>query len=162
MVQQEKSICPECGVAPKIGQKFCTFCGAKLSEVNATEPTSGAPPPLLTTDDNYFPIKGWEVSYDRTNMYLLMMANLPIGNPIIASKCRLGGTKGFLIVSDNGFAWRFKWSILNPEHGYCNVWIRWHDVAIIIPKKKGQVLVVIKKRKKGSLKFNRKGLYIIY
>ena len=38
-------------------------------------------------------------------------------------------------------------------------WVRWHDVANIIPKKNSQVLVELKIRKKGSLILNKKGNY---
>jgi len=40
-------------------------------------------------------------------------------------------------------------------------WIRWHNVANIIPKKDGQILVEIKLRKWGSLILDNKGYYKI-
>ena len=60
-----QQICPTCGNALKIGKKFCTSCGTKLSEVNVTETISEAPPQVQTTDDvGDLLIKGWEVSPD--------------------------------------------------------------------------------------------------
>ena len=38
-------------------------------------------------------------------------------------------------------------------------WVRWHDLAGIIPKKPGVLIVEIKIRKKGSLLLDKKGNY---
>jgi hypothetical protein len=82
---------------------------------------------------------------------------------------------GFLIVSENGFAWRNTSPIgmglgvvtyividkVRERTGIKDKWIRWHDVANIIPKKPGQVQVVLKARKNGVLVLNKKGNYKI-
>ena len=166
MVQQ---ICPSCGTTTENGKKFCTYCGAELSEVNEAVTTSGAPPQSQTTDKIL--IKGWDVSPDRIDKYEKMMSTDLIGAPIITSKCVLDSENGFLIVSDNGFAWRIKVgaSGLFKIGGTTRMmatagkskWVRWHDVANITYKKDGQVLVELKIRKKGSLKLDKKGNYKI-
>ncbi len=160
MVQQEKSTCPACGKVTKIGQKFCISCGIKLSEVSETVTTTVAPPQLQTTEN--FPMKGWEVSPDRIKMYEKIMSLDPVGDPIITSKCKIDRENGFLIVSDNGFAWRIKMGMTTSMYSSGkSKWVRWHDVANIIPKKNGQILVELKIRKNGALIVDGKGKYKI-
>ena len=53
-------------------------------------------------------IEGWEVSPDRLDKFEKMLRTDPIGDPILTTKCMLGGDNGFLIVSDNGLAWRIQ------------------------------------------------------
>ncbi|NVM03733.1 MAG: hypothetical protein HWN67_15490 [Candidatus Helarchaeota archaeon] len=106
-------------------------------------------------------MEGWEVSPDRTKQYDKIMAHYPIDDPIITSKCKLDNENGFLVVSDDGFAWRIKLGMPMMRSSYISAgkskWIRWHDVDDIIFKKKGQVLVKIKVRKEGILKLDKKG-----
>lgn len=165
MDQKEKFTCPACGKAMKAGAKFCTSCGVKLSEFDANIATSEAPPQPQTaaaTANNKL-IKGWELSPDRFDMYEKMMAMDPIGDPIITSKCVLDSENGLLIVSDDGFAWRIKMGfkqagiIRAAMSSGKSKWVRWHDVANIIPKKNSQVLVELKIRKNGSLILDKKG-----
>jgi len=85
----------------------------------------------------------------------------PIGDPIMTSKCKRRDDNGFLIASNNGFAWRIQ---LGMSHGaYAGLyagksrWVRWHDVHSIIRKRDGVLLIKIKKRKKGKLIVYRKG-----
>ena len=160
MVQQK---CPSCGAATETGKKFCTYCGAELSEINEAAPTSGAPPQLQTTGGKL--IKGWEVSPDRIDKYEKMISSDPIGDPIITSKCVLDSENGLLIVSDNGFAWRIKMGFRHAGimraamSSGKSKWIRWHDVANMITTKNSQVRVELKIRKKGSLILDKKGNY---
>ncbi|GAH78138.1 unnamed protein product, partial [marine sediment metagenome] len=60
--------------------------------------------------------------------------------------------------SENGFAWRMftvapgilhtiALDKIREATGIKDKWVRWHDVANIIPKKPGQVQVVLKARK---------------
>lgn len=96
--------------------------------------------------------KGWEVSPDRIKMYDKIMASYPIGDPIFTSKCKLNKDNGLLVVSDRGFAWRIKMGMGSSYYSAGkSKWIRWHDVANIIPTKNGQILIEIKIRKDGSL-----------
>ena len=160
MELQEKWICPACGKVIKVDLKFCTYCGVNLSEFKEIETTSRTPPQLQTTDYLGSSLKeGWEVPPDRIDKYHKMMAKYPIGSPIITSNCVLDTTNGFLIVSNNGFAFRFKSSFGPSNYGSLRiVWMRWHDVFDIYSKKK-KVNINIKIRKKGSLKLDRKGNY---
>jgi len=98
-------------------------------------------------------LEGWEVSPDRIAKYEKMLSSDPmIGDPLLTSKCKLDRENGLLLVSDNGFAWRIQMGFTT---GFGSTgkskWIRWHDVADIIPKKNGQILVELKIRKRGSL-----------
>ena len=138
MELQEKWICPACGKVIKVDLKFCTNCGVILSEFKEIETTSRTPIQLQTTDNLGLSLKeGWEVPPDRIDKYHKIMALYPIGSPIITSNCWLDSTKGFLIVSHNGFAWRFKSSFGASQLGALRtVWIRWHDVFTINSKKK--------------------------
>ncbi len=108
-------------------------------------------------------MEGWEVSPDRKEVFEKMINMDSIGDPIITSKCVLGKENGLLIVSDNGFAWRIKNTAMRGSliSAGKSKWIRWHDVANIIPKKDGQILVEIKLRKRGSLILDKKGYYKI-
>ncbi len=110
-------------------------------------------------------MEGWEVSPDRIDMYEKMQSMDAIGEPIITSKCVLDKDNGFLVVSDDGFAWRIKMGM--RQAGIMRAamssgkskWVRWHDVANITPKKNGQILVHLKIRKKGALLKDKKGNY---
>jgi len=103
-------------------------------------------------------MEGWEVSHDRIGKFEKMMAQAPIGDPIITSKCKLDKENGLLVVSDNGFAWRIQMGMGTARWSAGkNKWVRWHDVASIIPKKQGQSQVVLKIRKNGTLKLDKKG-----
>ncbi len=151
MVQQEKTTCPACGKAIKVGFNFCINCGVKLSELDVRKIPSEVSPPPQTTPviRGTLLMEGWEVSPGRIPKYHKMMTMDPVGDPIITSKCKLNNQNGFLIVSDNGFAWRYQGSSMYSAGK--RKWIRWHDVANIIPIKYGQVLVELKIRKYGSL-----------
>ncbi|MFX1275402.1 MAG: zinc ribbon domain-containing protein [Promethearchaeota archaeon] len=160
MDQQEKFYCPTCGKAIKVGLNFCTNCGVKLSELDVNVTISEAPPQSQTTNvlEGNLLMKGWEVSPDRIDKFNLIIAENPLGSPIITSKCKLDNQNGLLVVSDSGFAWRiqvgFKTSAWNTGK---DKWIRWYDIANIIPKKHGQVLVELKIRKYGSLLLDASG-----
>ncbi|MFX1275401.1 MAG: hypothetical protein ACFFAH_02920 [Promethearchaeota archaeon] len=110
-------------------------------------------------------IEGWEVSPDRIKMFEKMMSTDAVGDPIITSKCVLDNENGFLIVSDDGFAWRIKLgmrqagAIRAAMASGKSKWVRWYDVANITPKKNGQILVHLKIRKKGSIIKDKKGNY---
>jgi hypothetical protein len=91
-------------------------------------------------------------------MYGEMMNADDVGDPVITTKCVLDKDNGFLIVSDNGFAWKIVWGArqaMGPAWKMGQMgkskWVRWHDVADIVPKKPGQVLVSLKIRKNGAL-----------
>ncbi|MFX1453304.1 MAG: hypothetical protein ACFFCM_20895 [Promethearchaeota archaeon] len=109
-------------------------------------------------------IEGWEVSPDRINMFGELSHSYPVGDAIITTKCVLDSDNGFLIVSDNGFAWKLKagysqamgpvWKRMQSGK---TKWVRWCDVANIKPTKNGQVLIFLKIRKKGLLKVDKKG-----
>ena len=102
--------------------------------------------------------EGWELSPDRKEQYDLLIEKYPVGEPILISKCRFEPENGLMVVSDNGFAWRMKAGFKGSfgVHGKYK-WIRWHDFAEIKLKKKGQLLLFVKKRKNGELILNRKG-----
>jgi len=112
-------------------------------------------------------LEGWNVSPDRIKMYEKMIGMDPIGDPILTSKCVLDNENGFLIVSDNGFAWRIKMGMRQASvmraamSSGKSKWVRWHDVANITPKKNGQSLVALKIRKKGTVILDKKGNYKI-
>ena len=113
-------------------------------------------------------IEGWEVSPDRIDKYEKIVSSDQVGELILTSKCALNSDHGFLIVSENGIAWRIKVSaglvfqmgamVAGALSGKSK-WIRWCDVFYIEPKKKGQILVAIKKRKNGILDLDKKGNY---
>ncbi len=158
-----KNGCPNCDKDLENNQKFCTYCGTQLSEGNETITSSRAPPQSQTTNQRAEVrknlLEGWEVSPDRINMYEKILSTDPIGDPIITSKCVLDNENGFLIVSDNGFSWRIKMGMRSGlASSGKSKWVRWHDVANIIPKKYGQILVELKIRKKGSLLIDKKGI----
>ncbi|NVM04816.1 MAG: hypothetical protein HWN67_21020 [Candidatus Helarchaeota archaeon] len=103
-------------------------------------------------------IEGWEISSDRVSVFAKLMSDYPIEEPIITSKCKIDNNYGFLIVSDNGFAWRkhgaFGTSFYDVGKSY---WIRWHDVTNIIEKKKGQIIIEILKREVGNFIVDKEG-----
>lgn len=122
-------------------------------------------------------MEGWEVPTNKVKMYDGLMNNVPIGDPIITSPCQRAKSgaarspvNGFLVISENGFAWRnlavspgilitVALDGVREATGIKDKWVRWHDVANIIPKKPGQVQVVLKARKKGAIVLNKKGNY---
>ncbi|MFX1478744.1 MAG: hypothetical protein ACFFCI_11500 [Promethearchaeota archaeon] len=98
-------------------------------------------------------------------MYGEMMNADDVGDPTITTKCVLDKDNGFLIVSDNGFAWKIVWGArqaMGPAWKMGQIgkskWVRWHDVADVMPKKPGQVLVSLKIRKNGALVTDKKGV----
>ena len=94
-------------------------------------------------------MEGWEVSRDRIEKFQKMLSMDNVGDPIITSKCKLNSINGFIIVSDNGYAWRITGG--GPVLAGMSKWIRWHDVANLIETKPGQILVEMKLRKNGLL-----------
>ena len=122
-------------------------------------------------------MEGWEVPTNKVKMYDGLMNNVPIGDPIITSPCQRAKSgaarspvNGFLVISENGFAQRnlavspgilitVALDGVREATGIKDKWVRWHDVANIIPKKPGQVQVVLKARKKGAIVLNKKGNY---
>ena len=88
-----------------------------------------------------------------------------VGEPLLTSKCVLNSDNGFLIVSENGFAWRikvsggmvFRMGVMAAIQSGKSKWIRWCDVLYIEPKKSGQIQVAIKLRENGVLILDRKG-----
>jgi len=117
-------------------------------------------------------IEGWEIPPDRIKTYEKMMEIDDIGDPIITSKCQSGGENGVLIASTNGYAWRIKLSTgriaLGALYGGAlgagaaiagnYTWVRWHEIADIIPLKKAGVKVKLKRyNKNGELLLDKKG-----
>jgi len=97
-------------------------------------------------------MSGWEVSPDRIEKYKKIMSIDDVGDPIITSKCKLGPNNGYIVASNNGFAWRIQ------EGGGFSKWVRWHDVDRIDLKREGFILAYIKVREKnGPLKLDGKG-----
>jgi len=104
-------------------------------------------------------MSGWEVSPDRVEKYEKMLNTDPVGDPIITSKCKLDRENGFIVASNNGFAWRIQTGF---GTSYMSMgkskWVRWHDVERIDLKKEGFVLVYLKVRQKnGPVKLDGKG-----
>ena len=104
-------------------------------------------------------MEGWEVSPDRVEKYEKMMGQDDVGDPIITSKCRLSKENGFLVMTDNGFAWRIqityaRGSLISSGK---SKWVRWHDVNNIALKKAGVIIVWVNKRKNGALIPDKKG-----
>jgi len=104
-------------------------------------------------------IEGWEVSPDRIDKYEKMMNQYPIGDPVITSKCKLGKDNGFIVASNNGFAWRIQAGYGTPLYSMGKSWwIRWQDISRIDEKKVGILLTYMKvRRRDGSLKIDGKG-----
>ena len=81
------------------------------------------------------------------------MSTDDVGEPIITSKCKLGPNNGYIVASNNGFAWRIQ------SGGGFSKWVRWHDVDRIDLKREGFLLAYIKVREKnGILKLDGKGI----
>jgi len=100
-------------------------------------------------------ISGWEVSPDRIEKYDKIMSTDDVGEPIITSKCKLGPNNGYIVASNNGFAWRIQGGLVP---GFSK-WVRWHDVDRIDLKREGFLLAYIKVREKnGILKLDGKGI----
>jgi len=103
------------------------------------------------------PLKeGWEVSPDRQYKFEKMLRTDDVGDPILTSKCFHQHNTGLLMVSNKGIAWRKKTGVYDamssaPWTSKSSRWVRWHDVARLIPLDPGAILVEVKKRKKGSL-----------
>jgi hypothetical protein len=103
---------------------------------------------------------GWEVSSDRVEKYEKIMGSDKVGDPIITSKCRLNKENGFIVASNNGFAWRIHITAMrgSPMMSGKSKWVRWHDVDRIDLKKEGVLLAYIKVRAgDGTLKIDGKG-----
>lgn len=102
-------------------------------------------------------LSGWEVSPDRIDKYNKMMSTDDVGDPIITSKCNLSEGSGYLVVSNNGIAWRIYGG---HAHSGKSRWVRWYDVGRIDRKRDGFLIVNVKRRKTdGSLKMDNKGNY---
>ena len=118
-------------------------------------------------------IEGWEISPDCVGMYEKIASTEPLGSPIITSKCKLREVKkttvdygdGFLIVGENGLVWRRRAGVDITGLTYLSSkkwrgkWIRWHDIANIVPTGYGETWVHIKKRKDGAILLDKKGNY---
>ena len=104
-------------------------------------------------------LDGWEVSSDRVEKFEKIISSDPIGDPLIASKCRLGKDNGLIVASNNGFAWRIQTGFSTSMYSMGkSKWVRWHDVDRIDLKKEGFLLAYIKVRdKNGTLKLDGKG-----
>lgn len=102
---------------------------------------------------------GWEVSPDRIEKYEKMISQDPVGDPILASKCRLGKDNGLLVGATNGFSWRIQAGMSTSMYSMGkSKWVRWHDVDRIDLRKEGILFVYVKVRQKdGSLKIDGKG-----
>jgi len=89
-----------------------------------------------------------------------MMDTDNVGDPIITSKCRINQENGFLVASNNGFAWRIqitygRGSIYSSGK---SKWVRWHDVDRLDLRKPGVINAFVKIRNKdGTLKIDKKG-----
>ncbi len=105
-------------------------------------------------------MEGWEVSPDRVEKYEKMVSQDDVGDPIITSKCRLSNENGFLVMSDNGFAWRIQVTYMRGSLMSMgkSKWVRWHDVYNIQQKKPGVIYVWVIKRKNGALIPGKKGI----
>jgi len=104
-------------------------------------------------------MEGWEVSPDRIEKYEKMLGQDDVGDPIITSKCRLSKENGFLLVSDNGFAWRIQVTYMRGSLMSMgkSKWVRWHDVNNIQLQKPGVIILWVNKRKDGALIVDGKG-----
>ncbi|MHA2430108.1 MAG: hypothetical protein ACXACC_03630 [Promethearchaeota archaeon] len=104
-------------------------------------------------------MEGWEVSPDRVEKYEKMMGQDDVGDPIITSKCRLSKENGFMVMSDNGFAWRIQITAMRGSMYSAgkSKWVRWHDVNNIQLQKPGVIIVWVNKRKHGDLIIDGKG-----
>jgi len=105
-------------------------------------------------------MSGWDVSTDRIGKYEKMISTDPVGDPIITSKCRLARENGFIIASNNGFAWRIQMTAMRGSmySSGKSKWVRWHDVDRIDLKKEGVLISYIKVRtKSGTLKVDGNG-----
>ena len=81
-------------------------------------------------------MSGWEVSPDRVEKFEKMLSTDPVGDPIITSKCKLDRENGFIVASDNGFAWRIQTGFSTSMYSMGkSKWVRWHDVDRIDLKK---------------------------
>lgn len=106
---------------------------------------------------------GWEVSPDREKMFQAIVEKVPIGEPIITTKCKVDGDNGFLVAGENGWAWTGKASLMKLVTGDFwslgkKKWVRWHDIVEIDNYAKGNVYVkAVKRNKDGTLKMNKDG-----
>ncbi len=105
-------------------------------------------------------MSGWEVSPDRIEKYNKIMSTDDVGDPIITSKCKLswsgrGMANGYIVVSNNGIAWRIQGGSYVTAGK--SVWVRWFDVSRIDRKSDGFLRVYVKiRKKKGSLMMDNK------
>ena len=149
---QQQNYCSECGSPVKIGENYCAFCGVKLNEVSLVEPS------VKTSSE--LPIKGWEVPSEKISKHENLIKEFPIGNYIITSKSKLDKHFGYIIVSNNGFAWRIKEGFRTASWNYGKKkWVRWYDVYSITPRKPGEIEVIVKLRKNGMLQLDQSGKY---
>jgi len=106
-------------------------------------------------------IEGWEVSPDRQYKFEQMLSTDDVGDPILTSKCNDFNYSGILLVSNKGIAWRRKRTIIDGiEIAWTKSsrWVRWHDVADIIPLRPGLIQIKVKRRKDGLLLTDKRGI----
>jgi hypothetical protein len=99
----------------------------------------------------------WKKRVNR--IYQELLAEDPVGDPILTTLIQFQKkVSGIIAVSDNGISWRLVDRVI-AGGSYKNKWIRWHDVARIIPEniKKGKLKLEMYKRKNGALIMNKKG-----
>ncbi|MGB5910230.1 MAG: hypothetical protein WBH31_03440 [Promethearchaeia archaeon] len=69
---------------------------------------------------------------------------------------------GFLIVSNKGIALGKRTTItglsLDSLLSKSSIWVRWHDVADIIPLRPSYIQIKVKRRKEGLLLTNKRGI----
>ena len=107
-------------------------------------------------------IPGWEISPDRIGKVEKMFSMYDIGDMILTSKYKRGSGDGFLVCGDRGFAWRIHAGFSTGVYAMGNnMWIRWHDLYEVLPKKPGVIFVRVKKRnmKTKQLVLDKKGEY---
>ena len=118
---QEKSICPACGKAIKIGLNFCTNCGVKLSEQRMTVTTSGTPTRVETFDKDWETLKQLVVQKNKKeilNFLAYNLTKLPQSND--ASRKKIYDLIGKTLKEDPQF---FKLRIFNKLYKKTNSFI---------------------------------------
>ncbi len=107
-------------------------------------------------------LPGWEMSPDRKTFFEKIKSMYDVGDLILTSKCKRNDDNGVLLATDRGFAWRIRWTPGSWKWRIgTNMWIRWHDLYEILPKKPGKVIIKVKKREKGKLLLDRKGKLLL-
>lgn len=111
------------------------------------------------------PLKpGWEVSPDREKQFQAIVETVPIGEPIITSKCKVDGDNGFLVAGKNGWAWTGKAGLMKLITGDFwslgkKKWVRWYDVYKMGYNEKGLAVVeAVKRNKDGTVKKKKDGV----